>query len=156
MNKLHDQQLKMKKALIKSLLDRNEAEINAFENVQQSRLEAIDIEEGEPADWYENTNDEVARRMELNAESLEELTYQTTMLRELDAEEISDEVKVGAVVETDNGNFFVAVPANEIEVMGKKFTGVSVKSPFFQAIKGKKEGDAVSFREYDYRIKAVY
>ena len=51
----------------------------------------------------------------------------------------------GSLVNTDQGNYFVAIGLGAVEVDGERCFAVSLASPIGQALKDKKAGDAVDF-----------
>lgn len=71
-------------------------------------------------------------------------------------EDINDTVKLGSVVVTDKDIFFVSASIERIKVNGFSVFGLSVESPLYQAMKGKKEGESFSYKDTHYRIKEVF
>lgn len=69
---------------------------------------------------------------------------------------IQEEVTIGAVVMTDQRNFFIGESIPEFEVEGVTYTGISPEAPIFKALQGKKAGDQVAFRGVQYAIQAVF
>lgn len=57
----------------------------------------------------------------------------------LDSIEPTEEVQLGDVIETDRGDFLLAVAANEFRATGKYYRGIFTGSPLFQVLKEKKE-----------------
>ena len=68
----------------------------------------------------------------------------------------ADEVKEGAVVETDMGWFFIGFTFAPIDHNGKKILGVSLDAPAFAANEGKKKGDEMILGDNKQKIKAIY
>ncbi len=69
---------------------------------------------------------------------------------------IHDEVTIGAVVMTDQRNFFIGESIPEFQVEGISYTGISPEAPIFKALQGKKAGDQVEFRGVQYTIQEVF
>lgn len=65
-------------------------------------------------------------------------------------------VGFGAVVETGQANYFIAIPAGEITLDEGKFYAVGAGSPIAVALAGKAEGDEISFNGKTFRITSVY
>lgn len=63
---------------------------------------------------------------------------------------------LGSVVVTNRNTFFVGVSTEQFEVDGKSFIGLSMKSPLYNAMKGKVKGDKFSCKGITYRILDVF
>lgn len=64
-------------------------------------------------------------------------------------------VKLGSLVITNHGSFFLAISAGEILVDTTPYFAVSPSSPIGKLLLGKKAGDTVNFTK-EMLIKAVY
>lgn len=62
----------------------------------------------------------------------------------------------GAVVETRQANYFIAIPAGEIVLDGKKYYAVGAGAPIARALEGKKEKEKVSFNGKSLTITRIY
>lgn len=69
---------------------------------------------------------------------------------------IHQEVQLGAAVVTDKDVFFVSASIERFEIDGLKVFGLSVHSPLFKNMEGKKRGDIFTYRKDTYRILDVY
>lgn len=58
----------------------------------------------------------------------------------------------GALISTENFHFFLGYASVPFDFEGKRIVGVSVESPIYPEIKGKKAGDTFSFSEKNYTI----
>lgn len=65
------------------------------------------------------------------------------------------QVEPGALVLTNSLNFYIGISASLFEFDGKRFIGLEPNAPFYQALKGAKVGDEVSFREHKYKIQEI-
>lgn len=54
-------------------------------------------------------------------------------------------VSFGSVVKTSKGNYFIAIPAGEIQLDGEFFFAVGAGSPIAQSLLGKKGGETFLF-----------
>lgn len=68
----------------------------------------------------------------------------------------SDQIGLGAIVDTGNVLFFIAIPSTGFDADGKHFIGISTAAPIYLAMKGKKQGDTFSFGKTQYTIKNIY
>lgn len=64
-------------------------------------------------------------------------------------------VEPGALVETDSSNFLICTALREVQIEGKAVVGISINAPLYQAMEGKKEGDAVEFNDIKLTIKKL-
>ena len=67
-----------------------------------------------------------------------------------------DTVACGALVKTNQFNFFIGLPTIPFDVKGDHIVGISNESPIYAIMANKKEGDAFSFRGNDYKIEKIY
>jgi uncharacterized protein YllA (UPF0747 family) len=65
---------------------------------------------------------------------------------------IHNNVQLGSVVVTDRDIFFVSASIEEFEVDGLKIFGLSIESPLFKSMEGKKKGDRFGYNYGEYRI----
>ncbi len=61
-------------------------------------------------------------------------------------------IQLGSVVVTNREIFFVSVSIGSFEVDGQRIFGLSMESPLFKAMEGKKKGDHFSYNYGEYQI----
>jgi len=64
-------------------------------------------------------------------------------------------VEFGTLVTTDKRNFFVSSSIEQFTVKGKSIFGLSVHSPLYKEMKGKKVGEKFTYNETTYLIKEI-
>lgn len=64
-------------------------------------------------------------------------------------------ITFGSVVKTSAANYFIAIPAGEVNVEGEKFYAVGASSPIAQALTGKAAGDKITFNGKEILIQEV-
>lgn len=67
----------------------------------------------------------------------------------------SGKVDFGSVVNTSKVNYFISIPAGEVEIDGEKFYAVGAGSPIAQAMIGKTEGEDFTFNGTRNKILEV-
>ena len=148
-----DQQ-KTKAAIIERLLAIKQ---NSYANLMtMQQLDAGEAQETmeEDHNLYEDGKvDQSYNRVEARAGALDALQRDINILSNLEAIDPTEEIQLGDVIETDQGHFFVAVPADEFEVDGVAYRGISTDSPLFQALLGKHNGDRVELNGTGYTLK---
>lgn len=68
-----------------------------------------------------------------------------TILSRINADKVYDKVQSGALVETDNGCYFIAVGLGKLKVGGVEIFVMAPTSPLAQAMLGKGKGEKVNF-----------
>ncbi|MFT7589843.1 MAG: transcription elongation GreA/GreB family factor [Limisphaerales bacterium] len=66
------------------------------------------------------------------------------------------QISMGALVDTNNGVFFLATSIGKVELKGESCYVLSKDSPIAKAMWAKQADDEVDFRAIKYKIKAVY
>ncbi|TXF89981.1 hypothetical protein FUA23_08485 [Neolewinella aurantiaca] len=146
-----------KKAIIAHLLEEKEASYKNMMAMQESEVESAEqSNENGDGQFQGGKTGQALNRVEARASVVEALQRDINILTGLDSIEPTVEVQLGDVIETDQGNFFVAVPADEFTVEGKSYRGISTQSPLFQALKGKKDGDTVSLNNNEFKLISSY
>jgi hypothetical protein len=142
---MHNNLNSLKKAIIAYLLEEKEA---SYKNMMaMQKAEVADAEESNEVGDSQSQSGKVGQvlnRVEARASVVEALQNDINILSGLGSVVPTPEIQLGDVIETDKGNFFVAVPADEFEIAGVKYRGISVESPLYQALRGKKNGDKVT------------
>lgn len=67
----------------------------------------------------------------------------------------SEKVELGALVITNNGNYYISVSIGKIMLDNKNYFGVSAVSPIAQALLHHKKGDEVIFNGRKFLIEEV-
>lgn len=86
---------------------------------------------------------------------LQKVKMKQLFLRSLHVEH-KNEILPGAVVLTNDTNFFISVPNPEFDVDNTRFIGIGIDAPIYVFMKGKKKGDTFKFGKKQYTIKEVY
>lgn len=64
-------------------------------------------------------------------------------------------VSLGAYIETNKGYYMIMLSPKSFTYKGKSIKGVSIKSPFFKAMVGKKQGEQFEFQDETNTILLV-
>ncbi len=111
---------------------------------------------------YDTTqlSQESERFTELNAlnESLSFVTSDMNVLRYLSVlrDITHDTPERGAVVITDQGNYFISVSAGQVKIADEVFTTLSSNSMLFKMMKGKSTGQSFELNRIKYMIKYIF
>lgn len=144
----------VKSKIVKHLLAEKEASYKNMMAMQQSEMTAAEKANDESENMFDDgKSGQVLNRVEARASVVEALQRDINVLNGLDSIEANPEIQLGDVIETDQGNFFVAVAADEFTVDGKSYHGISTDSPLFRALLGKKNGDVVTVNDRNFTLK---
>lgn len=148
-----EKQVSIKEAIIAHLLKEKEASYKNMMAMQESEVAGAEkASENGDGQFQGGKTGQALNRVEARASVVEALQHDINILGGLSSIEPTDEIQLGDVIETDKGNFFVAVPADEFNVGGKSYRGISTESPLFGALKGKKDGDEVTVNENNFEL----
>lgn len=67
----------------------------------------------------------------------------------------SEVIRLGSVVYTNQGNYFLSVPAGELLYDGVSYVALSPSSPLGAALMGKGAGSNIFFKQREFIIKEV-
>lgn len=99
---------------------------------------------------------QILAEVNLLNDELEFANHELSEMRKIDSNYVHSYVDYGAVVETDQRNFFVSASLEEFTVGDKQFFGISINSPVYQAMRGKKVGEHFSSHKNVYIIRSIY
>lgn len=71
-------------------------------------------------------------------------------------DDVHDQVEPGSIVVTDHDTFFVSVSIERFHVNGRSMFGLSINSPLYQVMKGKKEGEHFKYKGMTYVIREIF
>lgn len=112
-------------------------------------------EYGPPRDRYDAFRNQLMRRRDMLAQQLEKVLQELQALDRIDANKISSQVEFGAIVLSDDFNYFISIGSGKIDYAGKSFYAVSPMVPISQALSGKKTGESVKFRDKNILIREI-
>lgn len=88
-----------------------------------------------------------------------ELSFAQKELTYLDQFDITAEnttVSPGAIVMTDQLNFFIAISTDKIEIDGTTIVGISANAPIYSSMKNLHKNNFFTFNERTYHIEDIY
>jgi hypothetical protein len=154
---MNDSINKLKEAIIAHLLEEKEASYRNMMAIQEAEIAAAEKNSAEGDSQAQSSGTgEVLERVEARSSVVEALQNDINILSGLGSIEPTPEIQLADIIETNLGNFFVAVPADEFEVGGVKYRGISVDSPLFQTLLGKKNGDKIIVSNNSFTLQNSY
>lgn len=124
----------------------------AMDQAQQSANE----EKGSMEEKFESFREQLIRDRDMFARKLGEHLSGIDTLRQIDASKTFLTVQPGSVVITEKQKFFVSIGLGELKIGGDVYFAISVQSPLYQQMEGKKAGDSFEFRSITHKIVNVF
>lgn len=84
-----------------------------------------------------------------------EVMQQQAELGSIDLEQSTQKAAKGALIHTDKGLFFLAIPIGKVQVDQQEVVVLSVLSPLGKCFLGKEKGDQVRFRTSTYKLLEI-
>lgn len=107
-------------------------------------------------DKYETGRAMVQLEMEQHTQQLNEATRQKQVLQKLDIHTRHTSAQPGSVIITDQGNYFLAIPAGQLKIGDTVFFAITVSSPIGAKLLKVKAGDDFSLNNRHYKVLEVY
>ena len=107
-------------------------------------------------DKYETGRAMMQMERDKNARQFSEAKRVKMMLDMVKPDRSFEKVSFGSVVETDFGNYFIAISAGRVMVDGKKYFAISPQAPLAKEMLQKSAGDEISFNDKPLRILNVF
>lgn len=102
-------------------------------------------------------SDSVDDEINMLADRLYEANNNLKFLNDLKYEGTLDlQVNPGALVEVNNNLFLIGISIPDFKIDEKEARGLSIDSPFYKAMEGKKEGESFVFENKKFKIITIY
>ncbi len=129
--------------------------IKHLENAM-SEAERAAHEDKNTTDMFDSHMMQLIRKRDMFAQQLELELANLKILHRVDQTIHHDKVEFGAVVFTDVQKVFVSIGLGKVIVDSDTYYAISLKVPFYQAMDGKRIGDAFDFREKTIKILDIF
>jgi hypothetical protein len=150
-------EIELKKELLNHCIDIQKTRIeNARKAMEDAQNASISEERSTAGDKYDTSRAMSHNLRDMNAKQLNEALKELAALDQLKVELKYQEVKPGAIVKTETGNFFIATSIGQIKHHQETYFTISLLSPIGQAMAGKKQGDSFEFRGNKTRILSIF
>lgn len=122
--------MRTKEKLIQHLLSLVEEKINTAKAEIDSAREAQQNETKSSAgDKYETSREMMTQEIEKHSKSLADSEQQKSILLRITALKSSAQIELGSLVETNQGNYFLAVGMGNIQIEDIPIQTISIQSP---------------------------
>lgn len=126
--------------------------LTAISNAQESANTEVKSSAG---DKHETGRAMAQLETEKNAIQLAEANKLKQVIGLINPEKASEKVELGALVVTNNGNYYISVSIGKMTIDSVLYFGVSAVSPIGQALLNHKKGDEVTFNGRKFSIKEI-
>ncbi len=146
----------LKEKLIAFCCDHIEARIrSAEEAINLAQQSANQETKSSSGDKYETGRAMAQLEIEKGSGQLAEARKLMQVLERIHAGQTSDTVRLGSLVHTDQGNYFIAIPAGKLLVNGITWYALSLSSPIGVSLMGHKAGETLVFNGKEIVITQV-
>ena len=132
--------VRMQSALVASLKKRiNEARAATCDKVDRHTL-----------------NQDLLAEINILNNEIELAVLELNEMRRIDCSAFHSRAEYGAVVETDKGCYFISAGIKDFSAAGGNYCGISVYSPMYAAMKGKRAGESFRSGNVQYKIESIF
>lgn len=85
-----------------------------------------------------------------------ELNRSWDILAQIDGGQAHDQVQLGSIVQSSQGNFFLSSSLGKFTLGGQQFICISLASPLAVKLFGRKRGDAVAINAREFVIENIF
>ncbi len=128
----------------------------AEEALVAARDASHDDTKSSAGDKYETGREMMQQEISRNERLLAEAKAMQQLLGTISMEETKESGSLGAVIETNQGVFFLGPGIGLLPVGQERVFAISVSSPIGQLLIGCNSGDTVSYGGRDYLIQKIY
>ena len=152
-----DKQKELKRSVVAAALRKlNEHLAEYRERMDDLRSVTVDTEMAETASQTEGRRDADIELMNTIGGKIQQVQHEMELLDQVDTEALVDTVQFGSVVVTDKHHLLIATSVDEFEVNGTSYLGLSTRSPLYQALAGKKAGEAGEVNGVKHSVVSVH
>lgn len=148
--------LKIKPKLYQLCADQIRQRISDAETaIAEARKASENDTKSSAGDKYETGRAMMQQEIDLNSRQLLEARKQQAVLQQINPESEHITAQAGSLVETDQGNFYLAVGAGAFFIDQKQYYTISLVSPIGLQIKGKTAGVIFKLNEKEFKVLKV-
>ena len=143
----------IKKELLKNCFSFVEEREKTVNEIITSNQKALHSETKSSAgDKHETGRAMLQLEMEKAGQQLASIHAMKSVLQKIDIETASKNIRLGSLVVTNKGNYFLAISLGKIVIENKECFVVSTSSPIGKQLLGKQKGETFTFNEMQFQI----
>jgi transcription elongation GreA/GreB family factor len=143
-----------KKHVVKTFINHKTDTFKSLRADQERKLELAGQDNIE-SKQIESRNDAAVRELDFLNRNIDLLTKEVELLEKVPVNDNSEKVGFGSLVKTDKATFLVAVAQEKLNVEGEEVLGISMASPLFKKIEGKKKGETAEVSGMNHKLEEV-
>ena len=148
--------LARKKTILEAARRKSQGLVEDLRKTTQQLLESANQAATDEENRAESLQEEMMEAYSETSRTLEEAMHQREILEKVNSNILHNLVAFGAVVITDTEQFLVAASLGTFADREHQYVGLSIQSPLYGAMQGKKQGEQFSFRTQQYRIVDLF
>ena len=126
------------------------------DSVQDLQQAASEDTKSSAGDKFETSREMMKLEIEKNNIQLRQLNSMKQLLAKCKPDQLSEEIRLGALVRSNEGLYYFAVPLGKVEAAGESCFVLSLASPLGKALLGKKSGESIPFMKREIEVLEVY
>jgi transcription elongation GreA/GreB family factor len=148
--------MNIKKELLENCFSFVEEREKTVNEIIASNQKALQSETKSSAgDKHETGRAMLQLEMEKAGQQLSSIQVMKLVLQKIDIKNSSENIRLGSLVITNKGNYFLAVSVGKVMVKNKSYFVVSTSSPIGKLLLGKQKGDAFVFNGMKFQIVEI-
>lgn len=148
-----------KREILTTAMQSHESVMNDFrDRIKAIENSEVDVDASSSDKYSASQRIETIAEMNLLKEQLVFASHEWDELLNIEAycDIPHERVEFGSVVVTDHRNFFVSASIEDFAVGNFKLFGLSVHTPLYKAMRGRRVGERFAYGGTTYEIKAIY
>jgi hypothetical protein len=146
----------IKKELYKLCVEYVEKRMEAAQQaINEAQKASNDDTKSSAGDKYETGREMAQQETNRNLAQLNEANKLKVALNSISFEHLSEQAEPGAIVLTDQGNFYMAISAGLLTVKNENYFAISPASPIGLKLKGLKSGSQFNLNNKFYLVKRI-
>lgn len=138
---------------VKQLIEKRMA--TSWEAMQNAQAAANEESKSSVGDKYETGRAMAQIDRDMNARQYEQARQEREILEKIKLDAVPNHIKLGSLVETSMGYFFLAVSIGAIKFEGKNIMVISTQSPIGQLLLGKKPQETFVLRAKTEKVLRI-
>lgn len=149
-------EINLKNKICEACLEKQKALAATTKEAMDMAQQSANEEKGSMEEKFESFREQLIRDRDMFARKLGEHISGLDTLRQIDANRLFSSVQLGSVVITEKQKFFISIGLGEIKLADDTYFAISVMSPLYQQMEGKKADDSYDFRGVPTKIISVF
>jgi transcription elongation GreA/GreB family factor len=154
---MEDKKVALKQQLLHACLEMQKVVVdNAKKAVDEAHINAIEGDDSTEEKLYNAYREEMQNQRDMFARHYEAALEELATLNKIITMRENKEAIFGAVVVTENANYFLSISLGQIKIDNQTYFAISPLAPLAKAMVGKKAGETFTFRDKTIKILDVF